>query len=174
MYSCLYCSIFCRQAKCVISHRIKHIKTTHSQIASYYIAYSVVSNMSHVQKICRRIRKHFKYINFFLRSIFVSCKNSCSFPAFLPLFFNFLPGEMYHLSFPPQKFSLKKKYLNLIHWNRRTYQVKYLLILLATNLFIAYLLLSPKNIFLLFFALHLSASQVCLLLVFLFQDLCEM
>ena len=61
--------LFCRQSKCVPSHRVEHVKTSEPFISGNDIGGGITLGMSDVQAGSARIRKHIQHVVFRFRGI---------------------------------------------------------------------------------------------------------
>ena len=98
--------VFCRQAKCIPSHRRQHIKTFHNFIPGYHVSNNIISAVANM-KGSRRIGKHHQAIVFWLFGAWIHFKQILITPILLPFWFNLIKrigffhfiSQNQHLSF---------------------------------------------------------------------------
>ena len=87
--------VFCRQTKRIPAHWMQHVVTTHSVIASCYVADGVIANMAHVN-VARRVREHLEHIALRLAGILRCLMCACFGPHLLPTRLNLVRIVFFH------------------------------------------------------------------------------
>ena len=89
MCTCLDGILFCRKSVGVVAHRVEHVETLQTLIASVDIRCDISQRVADMKASARGIRKHVQHIKLRLIVVNLNMINLVVAPVFLPFFLDF-------------------------------------------------------------------------------------